>query len=213
MTTDNKENVRRSTMKRTPIIAMAIMAMLAASSTIASAHVGVGHTTGFAHGFWHPLSGLDHILAMVLVGLYAAQLGGRAIWLVPASFVCLMAFGGALGVAGVPVPFTELGIGLSVVVFGGVVAFGLRLAPALAMALVGFFAIFHGHAHGTEMPETAAGLAYGLGFVAATVLLHTTGVAAGLTLGQRTTARARVLVRWLGGAASLAGVALLTGVL
>nr|WP_315924519.1 HupE/UreJ family protein [Mesorhizobium sp. SP-1A] len=179
----------------------------------AEAHVGIGDASGFSHGFLHPLGGLDHILAMVLVGLYAAQLGGRAVWLVPASFVCLMIAGGGLGVAGVSVPFIELGIGLSVVVLGAAVAFGFRIAPAAAMALVGFFAIFHGHAHGTEMPETAASLAYGAGFVAATALLHALGVAGGLVLGRQSTAGGQMLVRCAGGAASLAGVALITGIL
>ncbi|MER9064867.1 HupE/UreJ family protein [Mesorhizobium sp. M0698] len=186
---------------------------LALTAGAAEAHVGVGDTSGFAQGFWHPISGLDHIIAMVMVGLYAAQLGGRAIWLVPASFVCLIALGGALDVAGIPVPLAELGIGLSVVVLGAAVAFGLRVGPAAATALVGFFAIFHGHAHRMEMPETVSGLAYGAGFVVATALLHALVIGAGLGLGRQTTARGSTLVECLGGAASLAGVGLLAGIL
>ena len=200
-------------MRRIPLVISAATAMLASGSTIASAHVGVGATSGFAHGFWHPLGGLDHILAMVMVGLFAVQIGGRALWLVPASFVCLMAFGGALGVAGVTVPFTELGIGLSVVVLGAAVALGLRVGPAAAMVLVGFFAIFHGHAHGLEMPETATGLAYGIGFVMATGLLHAIGIGSGLLLGSQPRNRGHGFVRCLGGATSVAGIGLLAGIL
>ncbi|CDX24914.1 Protein HupE [Mesorhizobium plurifarium] len=186
---------------------------MALTTKAAEAHVGVGDTSGFADGFWHPINGLDHILAMVLVGFYAAQLGGAAIWLVPSSFVCLMAFGGALGVAGIQIPFAELGVSLSVVILGAAVAFGVRVGPAVAVALIGFFAVFHGHAHGMEMPETVAGLAYGAGFVMATALLHALGLGAGLTLGRPATARRRSLVRSLGGAAALAGVGLLAGIL
>lgn len=200
-------------MRKIALVASAAAVMLAAGSAVASAHTGIGSAGGFAHGFAHPLGGLDHILAMVMVGLYAAQLGGRALWLVPASFVCLMVLGGAIGVAGVALPFAELGIGLSVVVLGAAVAFGLRIGPAAAMALAGFFAIFHGHAHGTEMPETAAGLAYGAGFVTATVLLHATGITGGLTLASRAVARSSALVRCMGGAACVAGVGILAGVL
>ena len=135
-------------LRRWALPALAALAVLAASSTVASAHMGVGHADGLAHGFWHPLSGIDHVLAMVMVGLFAAQLGGRALWLVPAAFVAVMAIGGAVGFAGLPVPFVELGIGLSIVVLGAAVALGFKTVVAAAMALVGFFAVFHGHAHG-----------------------------------------------------------------
>jgi len=187
--------------------------LFALTTSLAQAHVGVGETVGFAHGFWHPLGGLDHILAMVMVGLYAAQLGGRALWLVPASFVGVMVLGGALGAAGIALPFTELAIACSVIVLGAVVAFGLRIGPVAAMALVGFFAIFHGHAHGMEMPESAGGLAYGAGFVVATILLHALGIAAGLMFGRQASSHGRLLVKYAGGAASLAGVGLLAGLL
>ena len=178
--------------------------------SIASAHTGIGDTAGFFHGFEHPVGGLDHVLAMVLVGIMAWQAGGRALYAVPASFVMLMAIGAGAGMAGMDVPFVELGIALSVVVFGLAVAFRVR-APILAMApLVGLFAMFHGHAHGTEMPETAAGLAYGLGFVAATALLHAAGLGLGFALAK-TGERNGALVRIAGGAAAAAGVAILTG--
>lgn len=124
----------------------------------ALAHVGLGNTHGFVHGFSHPLGGIDHILTMVAVGVFTALLGGRALWFVPLTFVVVMAIGGIMGTAGIDVPFVEIGIDLSVVVLGLVVAFQLSLPTVAAMALVGFFAIFHGHAHGAEMPETARGL-------------------------------------------------------
>ncbi len=154
-------------------------ASLALVPTMASAHPG--HDGGsLAQGFLHPLGGLDHILAMVAVGLLAARIGGRALWLVPASFVAAMAAGGLIGMAGIALPFGEIGIALSVIVLGGVVALRLTMPVAVAMGLVAFFAIFHGHAHGIEMPESSTGLAYGTGFVAATALLHGIGVALGL---------------------------------
>lgn len=180
--------------------------------SLAFAHTGVGATHGFWHGFSHPLTGLDHILAMVMVGVFAFQLGGRAVWAVPAAFVGVMAVGGALGVAGIPLPFVELGIALSVIVLGAVVALNLRAPVAAAMALVGFFALFHGHAHGAEMPESAGGLAYGLGFMLATALLHAAGVGAGFGLA-RTGERSPWLTRAAGGFASVLGVGILAGVI
>src|SRR6516225_3115830 len=138
----------------------------------ASAHVGIGDTHGYLHGFSHPLSGTDHALAMVAVGLFAAHLGGRAPWLVPLTFVSVMALTGIAGMAGVKLPFVEIGIGISVVVLGLAVAFQISVPTLVAMSLVGFFAIFHGHAHGAEMSESVSGLAYGVGFMCATVVLH-----------------------------------------
>lgn len=147
------------------------------------AHAHPGHdVSGFAAGVAHPLHGLDHILAMVAVGLWAAQLGGRARWLVPASFVSVMALGGALGMAGVPLPFAEQGIFASVLILGVLIAAAVRLPVPASMAVVGLFALCHGHAHGLEMPGTAAGLAYGAGFVLATALLHTAGIGTGLLI-------------------------------
>ena len=125
--------------------------------TAAFAHPGIGDAHGFVAGFAHPLGGLDHILAMVTVGIFAWQLGGWALWLVPATFILAMAAGGALGMAGVPVPFVELGIAASVIVLGAVVAFVRRAPVVIAVGLVGVFAMFHGHAHGTEMPLDASG--------------------------------------------------------
>jgi len=147
---------------------------------LAHAHPLPGETHSFAAGFTHPLSGLDHILAMVAVGLWAAQLGGRCRWAVPAAFVSLMIVGGALGMTGVYVPAVESGIAASVLVLGILIAAAVKLPMLPGMALVGLFAIFHGHAHGTEIPAAASGLNYAAGFVLATAGLHASGVALGL---------------------------------
>lgn len=181
--------------------------------TIASAHVGIGDTHGFVHGFSHPLGGLDHILAMVAVGLFAAHLGGRALWLVPLTFVSVMAISGIVGMAGVGLPFVEIGLGMSVVVLGLAIAFQLSIPTLAAMALVGFFAIFHGHAHGAEMPENASGLAYGVGFVCATALLHAVGIGLGLAIGYAGQEFSRRIVQVGGGAMTVAGIAILAGFL
>jgi urease accessory protein len=178
--------------------------------TLAFAHPGLpGHTHDLASGFMHPFSGLDHILAMVAVGLFAAQLGGRALWAVPASFVAMMAAAGVAGMSGVALPLTETGIALSVIVLGGAVALRLALPVAAAAALVGFFAMFHGYAHGLETPETASGLLYGLGFVAATAALHALGIGLGLALGRFEGAFGRGLISMAGSAAALIGMVML----
>jgi len=171
-----------------------------------------GHDAGgFAHGVMHPLGGLDHVLAMVAVGLYAALLGGRALWLVPATFVGVMAIGGALGAAGYPLPYTEIGIALSVIVLGLAVALRASLPTLAAMALVGLFAIFHGHAHGAEMPADAAAVSYATGFMLATALLHGAGIAIGLAAGRLAERGGWRVAQVAGGAIALAGVALLAG--
>ncbi|HEV8392242.1 MAG TPA: HupE/UreJ family protein [Dongiaceae bacterium] len=149
----------------------------AALTSPAFAHTGIGaHGNGFVAGFLHPLLGLDHELAMLGVGVWAVQLGKRAIWLVPVSFVTVMAIGAVVGIVGAPLPMVEFGIAGSVLVIGVLIAFGARMPVALAMSLVGAFALFHGHAHGTELPGFAHPAAYGAGFIAATSLLHVAGV-------------------------------------
>jgi urease accessory protein len=179
--------------------------------TAAFAHAGGGEAHGFVDGFAHPLGGLDHILAMVTVGIFAWQLGGRALWLVPATFVLAMAAGGALGMAGVPIPFVELGIAASVIVLGSIVAFARKAPVAIAVGIVGLFAIFHGHAHGTEMPLDAASGAYAAGFMLATALLHVAGIAIGFAIGRIAYGRAAYQ---LGGAlVALVGVAILTRII
>jgi urease accessory protein len=187
--------------------------LVALTPSLALAHVGVGERSGVAHGFLHPVSGFDHILAMVAVGLFAAYLGGRALWLVPLSFVAMMAFGGVLGMAGIGLPFAEIAIGLSVVVLGIIVATRVNPQLAVAMALVGFFAIFHGHAHGAEMPEIASGLAYGVGFILATALLHAIGIGVGILIGKAGQRYSRTISQIAGGAMALAGIAILGGLI
>jgi urease accessory protein len=177
--------------------------------TAAFAHPGIGDAHGFVQGFAHPLGGLDHLLAMVTVGLLAWQLGGRALWLVPASFIVAMAAGGALGMAGIPVPFVEVGIAVSVIVLGAMVALGTKAPLAITMALAALFAVFHGHAHGSEMPLDAGGVAYGAGFVLASALLIAAGIALGAAIGRIGDAYGRTIYRLGGSLVALVGVAVL----
>lgn len=158
---------------------MAIAVLLFLCAQPALAHPQKGEAVGFLTGFRHPISGLDHVLAMVAVGLWGAQLGNPAIWLLPVAFPMVMAFGGMLGLMGVPLPGTEYGIALSAILLGVVVLFEIRPPLALAAALVGFFAIFHGHAHGTELPPGQSAMLYSIGFVIATGCLHALGVGIG----------------------------------
>jgi urease accessory protein len=146
----------------------------------AQAHPGHRGVSGFAEGLGHPFNGLDHLLAMIAVGLWAAQLGGRSVWIVPVAFVGMTTVGGALGWSGVPLPFVEAGVLASVVTLGLLIATASRWPLAACATLVGLFALFHGHAHGAEIPDAASRLTYGLGFVAATACLHSIGVGAGL---------------------------------
>jgi urease accessory protein len=145
----------------------------------AFAHVTKGEAGGFVTGFRHPLSGMDHVLAMVAVGLWGAQLGAPAVWLLPVAFPMVMAFGGMLGLLGVPLPGIEYGIALSAILLGAAVMFEVRPPLALAAVLIAFFAIFHGHAHGTELPPGQSGLLYSIGFVIATGCLHVFGISIG----------------------------------
>ena len=160
-----------------------LLASLGLFTTGASAHTADGVAGGFISGFLHPIAGWDHVIAMVAVGLWGAFLGRPAVWLLPVVFPMVMAFGGALGVVGVPLPGVEIGIALSAVVLGAMVALAARPALWVAALIVGVFAIFHGHAHGTELPQSASPIAYSLGFVIATGLLHAFGI--GLSLLTR----------------------------
>jgi urease accessory protein len=158
------------------------------------AHVEQGTANGMVSGLMHPISGLDHLLAMVAVGLWGAQLGMPAIYLLPITFPVVMAFGGLLGVVGVPLPFIEIGIAVSALALGVMIAGNIRPPLWIAAVLVGLFAIFHGHAHGEEMPQVANPLAYGIGFVISTGLLHLAGIIIG------------VLIRWPIGAIVIRGL-------
>jgi urease accessory protein len=191
----------------------AALAALIFAPSLAFAHTGVGETVGFVHGFSHPLSGLDHILAMVMVGVLAWQLGGRAVWIVPTTFVSVMALGGALGMMGIAIPFVEAGIALSVIVLGAVIALGIRAPVAIAAAMVGLFAIFHGHAHGSEMPAAVGGVAYAAGFMIATAMLHFAGLAIGFAIAKISDTKGAFVTRSAGGIAAVAGVGLLAGLI
>ncbi|MDX2156842.1 MAG: HupE/UreJ family protein [Hyphomicrobiaceae bacterium] len=175
--------------------------------TVALAHVEAGGVAGgFVTGFLHPLGGLDHVLAMVAVGLWGAFLGAPAVWLLPVVFPVVMAVGGVLGAGGIAVPSVEVGIALSAVALGAMVAGAVRAPLWVAAMLVGAFAIFHGHAHGAELPEGNNALAYSAGFVVATGLLHLAGI--GLSLLTRVRG-GRWIVRTGGAAISLAGIVIL----
>lgn len=176
----------------------------AAAPVLAHTGEGVagGVTGGFISGFLHPIGGWDHVIAMVAVGLWGAYLGMPAIWLLPVVFPLVMAFGGVLGVLGVPLPGVEIGIAASAIVLGAMVALAARPPLWVAAVIVGAFAIFHGHAHGTELPEAASPVAYSLGFVIATGLLH----AAGIALSQvRRLAGGDAIVRGGGGVIAALG--------
>jgi urease accessory protein len=177
----------------------------------AQAHAGADTLAGgFLSGFLHPVLGWDHVIAMVAVGLWGAFLGAPALWLLPVVFPAVMAFGGALGVAGVPLPGVEAGIAASAIVLGGMIAAAARPPLWLAAVIVGAFAIFHGHAHGTELPQAANALAFSAGFVIATGLLHLGGIAFGLLVRWP---QGRTVVRVAGGAIALGGLGFLTGLL
>ncbi len=186
-------------------------ATISVTAGVAEAHTGLpGHTHGFADGVLHPLSGLDHIGAMLAVGLWAASLGGRALWAVPSAFVALLAAGAAIGMSfSGGLPLVEAMITASVVVLGLVVAADLRLPVLPAAALVGLFAVFHGLSHGAEMPAMAQPLAYGAGFILATATLHLGGIGLGIGLhrlsGRVATRAAGALTACLGVALALAG--------
>lgn len=188
---------------------LAFLFLLVPTATLA--HTGAGDTAGFLHGFEHPAGGIDHILAMVAVGVFAYVLGGRALWLVPLSFVLMMGVGFLLGVGGLEMPFVELGIALSSVVIGGVAALGRPVPVVGAMALVGAFAVFHGHAHGAEMPTDASGLGYALGFMLATALLHLAGIGAALGVAKLVGKYGRAAAQVAGGLFALGGLGVLAG--
>lgn len=173
------------------------------------AHTGENLAGGFLGGFAHPLFGPDHLVAMVAVGLWGAFLGAPAIWLLPIVFPLVMAGGGVIAILGVPLPGVETGIALSAVVLGLMVALAARPPMWIAAIIVGAFAIFHGHAHGAELPPGADAMAYSFGFVLATGLLHLAGIAFGFL--SRWPA-GRLAVRTAGGAIAIAGVAFLSRV-
>ena len=146
----------------------------------AQAHVEQGQAVGFVTGLEHPWSGFDHVLAMIAVGLWGAQLGNPAMWILPVTFPMVMSLGAMMGLLGIPLPGIEIGIAVSAILLGGMVLGEVRPKLVVAAVLVGFFAIFHGHAHGTELPAGQSGLLYSMGFVIATGCLHGIGITIGL---------------------------------
>jgi urease accessory protein len=187
-------------------------ATAALAPAVALAHPGHVHDggAGFVDGFLHPMTGLDHILAMVTVGILAYQIGGRALWMVPATFVAVMAAGGLLGAAGMSFYFVEPGIAASVVVLGAIVALAVKPPVAVAMALVALFAVFHGYAHGVEAPLGGSLAVYGAGFMVATALLHAAGIALGMLVGRISESYGPVGYRLAGSAVALTGLVILT---
>ena len=187
-----------------------VLAILLAAPSVASAHPQSGAAGGFLSGFSHPISGWDHILAMVAVGLWGAQLGAPAMWLLPVTFPMVMALGGTMGLLGIPLPGVELGIAVSAIVLGTMVLLEARPRLIVAAVIVGIFAIFHGHAHGTELPPGQDGLLYSLGFVVATGCLHGVGIAIGTVHPWKS---GRIAIRVAGGFVALAGIYFLSRVL
>ena len=195
-------------LQRTVAAFLSITLVLAITVGPTLAHTGEGYGGGFISGFTHPILGWDHVAAMVAVGLWGAFLGAPAIWILPVVFPLVMAFGAVAGIAGIPVPAIETGIALSSVVLGLMIVFAAKPPIWVAAIIVGAFAIFHGYAHGTELPSTANAFAFAVGFVVATGLLHLIGIAFGVLVRWPA---GRVAVRSAGGLISLAGVAFLTG--
>ena len=197
-------------MKRFALASATAAAVLAALPNAALAHTFGAHDAGLVHGFLHPVGGWDHLLAMVAVGLWAAQRGGKALWALPMAFVGAMIGGGLLGLAGIGLPQVELGIVLSVVVLGALIALQSRLPLLASAGVVALFAVFHGQAHGAEMPEAAQPLLYGLGFALSTALLHGAGIGAALLLRRLVDGgKSALALRGTGAAVGLAGMALL----
>ena len=192
-----------------PTILVRSMLLIAGAQT-AFAHVQQGQGEGFLTGLGHPVSGLDHMLAMIAVGLWGAQLGQPGVWLLPVTFPLVMAVGGFLGLAGIPVPGVEAGVAVSALLLGLMVAFDLKPKLSTAALLVGVFAIFHGHAHGTELPPGQSGLAYSIGFVVSTGCLHLTGITMGAAYKWPV---GRVAVRVAGAVVAFAGAVFLKGAL
>ena len=192
-------------MRAFKLVSLAAIAT-AGFSSAALAHVGDHSHMSFTQGLAHPFSGVDHVLAMIAVGLWASQLGGRALWLLPLMFPAVMAVGAALGFGGVTLPWVEIGIAASVLVLGAAVALTLRPSLAVSLPLIGLFAALHGYSHGVELPADALALTYAAGFVAATLVLHLIGIALGLSANRLPV---RFVARAAGGAIAAAGIALL----
>jgi urease accessory protein len=183
------------------VLTLTIAVILSPSS--AYAHLGGNPAHGLLHGLQHPLTGLDHLLAMFAVGLWAAQRGGRALWIVPLTFVFVMAVGTILGMSGIPIPLVEPGIAVSVLMLGIFVASALSLPLSISAAIVGLFALLHGHAHGAEIAASATGITYFVGFILATVFLHAAGITVGNIMQRQSSSQ---LLRYAGAAIAACGL-------
>lgn len=172
--------MRTDRLKRVNLILGAVFTLILVWPDAGWAHVESGQAGGFASGLLHPVSGLDHVLAMVAVGLWGAQLGPPAVWLLPVAFPMMMAFGGMLGLMGFPIPGIEIGIAVSGIVLGALILWEAKMPLLGALPVVAFFALFHGHAHGTELMPGQSAILYSLGFVIATGTLHAVGIGIGL---------------------------------
>jgi len=184
---------------------LGLLAAIAAAALLpipALAHIVPGPLTGFGGGFVHPLTGLDHFLAMFAVGVWGAQMGGRAVWALPVAFPLVMTIGGILGMSGVVLPLIEVGIALSIVVLGLAIAFKWHPVEIVQLCLIAIFAVCHGYSHGVELPEAADPAAYAAGFVVATGMIHVCGIVVGLLLSKPLQGR---LARGLGGAIAVGG--------
>lgn len=186
--------------------ALLFLALVAAAPALA--HTGPGLQGGFSSGFGHPIQGWDHVAAMVAVGLWGAFLGQPAIWVLPVVFPLVMTFGAVLGILGVPIPAVETGIAASALVLGLLIALAARLPLWLAAVIVGAFAIFHGYAHGAELPDNANAFAYAVGFVISTGLLHLAGIGFGLLVRWPA---GRIAVRAAGAVIAAGGIVFLGG--
>jgi urease accessory protein len=209
-TSDQQDHFRsamRNNMRFTPKTSLAVTAVaLAALPTAAFAHIGDHSHMSFAEGLAHPFSGLDHLLAMIAVGLWASQIGGRALWLLPLTFPAVMAAGAVLGFQGAALPWVEIGIAASVLVLGALIALKARPSLALSMPLIVAFAVLHGYSHGVELPANVSALTYAGGFIAATLMLHLIGIALGLVANRLPV---RLVAQAAGGAIAAFGAVLL----
>lgn len=191
---------------RLALKASLVAAALAILPTAAFAHIGDHSNMSLAEGLAHPFTGLDHMLAMIAVGLWASQIGGRALWLLPLTFPLVMAVGAALGFGGVALPWVEIGIAASVLVLGGLIAMKAKPSLAVSVPLIAAFAALHGYSHGVELPATVSALTYAGGFIAATLALHLIGIGLGLAANRLPV---RFVARAAGGAIAVVGLALL----
>lgn len=187
-------------------ITMVAFGLLFLAPIATSAHTGVTATSGFLHGALHPLTGLDHMIAMIAVGIWAYQLGRKSLWIVPTSFVSIMIIAGILGMSGVAIPLVEQGIIFSILTLGLLIAAAKKLPPWLSIIIVGLFAIFHGHAHGSEIPALASGASYALGFAIATASLHLLGIGIGFFVSKKMSVP---MVRYVGTGIGLSGIILM----